>query len=106
MLKGFYSILICSEVAENKFVFTSAIFVCSLIILFFVFSNKSHVFLHLVLSFLQLATLLLNFTHFVSENILNKLLLAKPTMLVKNISCFKRIIIIIWLTKYGISTGG
>ena len=62
------------------------------------------VFLHLVL----LATLLLYFAHFVSENILNKLLvllLAKPTVL-KNISCFKRIIIIIWLTKYGISRGG
>ena len=68
--------------------------------LFFVFSSKSYVFLHLVLSFLKLATLLLYFTqHFLSENILNKLLLAKPTVL-KNISCFKRIIIIIWLTKY------
>ena len=69
------------------------------------FSKKSYVFLHLVLSFLQLATLLLYFTHFLSENILNKLLLAKPTVL-KNISCFKRIIIIIWQTKYGISRGG
>ena len=42
-----------------------------------------------------LATLLLYFAHFLSENILNKLLvllLAKPTVL-KNISCFKRIII-------------
>ena len=73
--------------------------------MFFVFSNKSYVFLHLVLSFLQLATLLFNFTHFLSENILNKLLLAKPRV-IKNISCFKRIIIIIWLTKYGISRGG
>ena len=54
------------------------------------FSNKSYVFLHLVLSFLQLDTLLLYFTHFLSENILNKLLLAKPTLL-ENISCFKRI---------------
>ena len=63
------------------------------------------VFLHLVLSFLKLATLLLYFTHFLSENILNKLQLAKPTVL-KNISCFKRIIIIIWLTKHEISRGG
>ena len=72
------------------------------------FSNKSYVFLHLALSFLKLATLLLYFTHFLSENILNKLLvllLAKPTVL-KNISFFKRIIIIIWLTKYGIGRGG
>ena len=75
--------------------------------MFFVFSDKNYVFLHLVglLSFLQLATLLLYFTHFLRENVLNKLLLAKPTLL-KNISCFKRIIIIIWLTKYGISRGG
>ena len=73
--------------------------------MFFVFSNKSYVCLHLVLSFLQLATLLLYFTHFLSENILNKMLLAKPTVL-QNISCCKRIIIIIWLTKYGISRGG
>ena len=75
--------------------------------LFFVFSKKV-VFLHLVLSLFKLATLLLYFAHFLSENILNKLLvllLAKPTVL-KNISCFKRIIIIIWLTKYGISRGG
>ena len=49
--------------------------------MFFVFSDKSYVFLHLVLSFLQLATLLLYFTHFLSKNILNKLLLAKPTVL-------------------------
>ena len=72
------------------------------------FSNKGYVFLHLVLSFLKSATFLLYFTHFLSENILNKLLvllLAKPTVL-KNISCFKRIIIIIWLTEYGISRGG
>ena len=69
------------------------------------FSNKSYAFLHLVLSFLKLATLLFYFTHFVSENILNKLLLAKPTVL-QDISCFKRIIIIIWLTKHGISRGG
>ena len=62
-------------------------------------------FLHLVLSFLQLATLLLNFTYFLSENVLNKLLLAKPTVL-KNIPWFKRITIIIWLTKYEISRGG
>ena len=45
------------------------------------------------------------FAHFLSENIMNKLLLAKPTVL-ENISCFKRIIIIIWLTKYGINRGG
>ena len=70
--------------------------------MFFMFSNKSYVFLHLVLLFLQLATLLLYFTHFLSENILNKLLLAKPTVL-KNISCFKRLI---WLTKHGIRRGG
>ena len=49
--------------------------------MFFVFSNKSYVFLHLVQSFLQLATLLLHFTHFLRENVLNKLLLAKPTVL-------------------------
>ena len=72
--------------------------------MFFVFSNKSYVFLHAVLSFLQLATLSLYFTHFFGESVLNKLLLAKPTVL-KNISCSKRIIIIIWLTKYGISRG-
>ena len=54
---------------------------CHAIFLIGVFSNKSYVFLHLVLSFLQLATLLLYFTHFFSENILNKLLLAKPTVL-------------------------
>ena len=58
-----------------------------------------------LLSFLQLAPLLLYFTHFLSENVLNKLLLAKLIVL-KNISCFKRIITIIWLTKYGISRGG
>ena len=72
--------------------------------MFFVFSNKSYVCLHLVLSFLQLAALLLYFTHFLNENILNKLLLAKTTVL-KNIY-FKRTIVIIWPTKYGISTGG
>ena len=48
--------------------------------MFFVFSNKIYVSLHLVLSFLKLATPLLYFTHFLSENILNKLLLAKPTV--------------------------
>ena len=62
-------------------------------------------FLHLVLSFLKLAALVLHFTHFLSENILNKLLFAKPTVL-KKISSFKLMIIIIWLTKYGISRGG
>ena len=49
------------------------------------FSNKSYVFLNIALSFLKLATLLLYFTHFLSANILNKLLLAKP-IVHKNIS--------------------
>ena len=69
------------------------------------FSYKSYIFLHLALSILKLATLLLYFTHFLSEDVLNKLLLAEPRVL-KSISCFKRIIITIWLTKYGISRGG